>query len=161
MSRLYEYVGPDEILAAVHGPAGVAVRTRDDLGDWVRAQHEGASVVATFVLDEQHTLRVAPRRSEHVGCAGGGRVYAAGELTATTNGEVIEISNQSTGYCPEPACWSVLREALDRAGIVHPGSWTAEFLFRRCEACGQRCLVKDEWFVCDVCDGPLPKRWNF
>ena len=37
---------------------------------------------------------------------------------------------------------------------------TTEIVFRRCEACGQINIVKDE-YVCAVCDERLPKEWNF
>jgi hypothetical protein len=55
--------------------------------------------------------RPAPRarRSEHVVCAGGGLVRAAGELRfELRHGSVVvaEASNQSTGYCPEPQSWT-------------------------------------------------------
>ncbi len=32
---------------------------------------------------------------------------------------------------------------------------------RRCLACGQRNIVKDDWFVCGVCGKDLPAAWNF
>jgi transcription initiation factor TFIIIB Brf1 subunit/transcription initiation factor TFIIB len=33
--------------------------------------------------------------------------------------------------------------------------------FRRCPACGERNIVKDDWFVCGVCGADLPTVWNF
>ena len=71
------------------------------------------------------------------------------------------VSNQSTGYCPEPASWPAVAAALDRAGIGHPGRFTAECVFRRCETCGERNLIKDGWFACEVCGAGLLKKWNF
>jgi len=74
---------------------------------------------------------------------------------------VERIDNQSTGYCPEPACWSAVGAALEQAGIDHPGRFTTELVFRLCTACGQRNVVRDEWFHCAVCDAELPLTWNF
>ncbi|WP_261994026.1 contact-dependent growth inhibition system immunity protein [Streptomyces sp. t39] len=33
-------------------------------------------------------------------------------------------------------------------------------VFRRCEECGTTCVVKDDHYVCAVCDADLPVRWN-
>ncbi|MDH6465317.1 transcription initiation factor TFIIIB Brf1 subunit/transcription initiation factor TFIIB [Micromonospora sp. A200] len=33
--------------------------------------------------------------------------------------------------------------------------------FRRCTACGERNIVRDDDFVCALCDGVLPPNWNF
>lgn len=104
---------------------------------------------------------MADRRSEHVACAGGEAVLAAGELTVDERGEVLEANNQSTGYCPEPSCWTALAAALDAAGIPRPPALTRAFCFRRCESCGERNLVKDRWFECALCGAPLPEQWNF
>jgi hypothetical protein len=163
MTRAYRYVGPDDIRAATAGsPAGTPIRSRADLAAWLAAhaaEREGATVPATFVVGTDRTLRIAPRRSEHVACAAGGEVLAAGELFLDERG-VAEASNQSTGYCPEPSCWTALAAALDAAGIVRPRSLTHAFVFRRC-ACGQRNIVKDGDFTCGVCGADLPAAWNF
>jgi hypothetical protein len=119
---------------------------------------------ATFVIDCQGDLLLPDRRSEHVACAGGGPVLSAGEMFLLVRGdgvEVVEISNQSTGYCPEPESWPAVVSALDRIGVAHPGRFTAEIVFRRCEACGERNVVRDGWFVCGVCGAELPAEWNF
>lgn len=161
-SRSYSYVGPDEIKAQV-APVGTAISSRAELRAWV-ALHAGdreyGVVPATFTVTLDGVLRIAPRRSEHVACAGGGPVLAAGELFF--DGDRLEgASNQSTGFCPEPTCWEAVAIALDRAGIPHPGRFTIEIVFRRCGACGERNLVKDDWFACAVCDAELPREWNF
>jgi hypothetical protein len=36
-----------------------------------------------------------------------------------------------------------------------------EIMFRRCEKCGERNVVKEGWFVCGVCRTDLPAKWNF
>jgi hypothetical protein len=120
----------------------------------------------TYVVNRSGTLIVAPRRSEHVACAGGEDVLGAGELTAirlqkSARISVVEISNQSTGYCPEPESWPAVAAALDVAKLSHPGRFTFEAIFRRCPRCGARNLVKEEWFVCAECDADLPRAWNF
>ncbi|HJZ90227.1 MAG TPA: hypothetical protein VKE40_05100 [Gemmataceae bacterium] len=97
-------------------------------------------------------------------CAGGGEVQSAGEMFwwIDTGGVVLaEVTNQSTGYCPEPESWPVVAAALDRAQIPHPGALTCAFIFRRCERCGQRNVVKEGSFVCAACGWGLPLYWNF
>ena len=108
-------------------------------------------------------LRLAPRRSEHVDCAAGQHVLAAGEVLFARDGGgwcVSEISNQSTGYCPDPDSWPAVAMALDRIGPAHPGDFTHKVIFRRCPACGQLNIVRDGHFACAVCDGDLPAHWN-
>lgn len=46
-------------------------------------------------------------------------------------------------------------------GVGHPGRFTTEIEFRRCPKCGERNVVKDEWFACEVCGSTLPLDWNF
>lgn len=91
-------------------------------------------------------------------------MLSAGEMFFLVEGtriQVAEVSNQSTGFCPEPESWPAVAAALDRIGIAHPGGFTAAVVFRRCERCGERNIVKDGWFVCGVCGADLPERWNF
>jgi hypothetical protein len=165
MPRLYEYVGPEEIRRrAFTAPAGVRTASPLDLENWARQtgqrpNREGL-IAATFVVDEQGNLCVADRGSEHIACSGSRAVLSAGELFFLAS-EVVEVSNQSTGFCPEPESWPVVAAALDRAGLHHPGRFTREVVFRRCPACGQRNIVKDGWFVCGVCGVMLPREWNF
>jgi hypothetical protein len=45
--------------------------------------------------------------------------------------------------------------------VPHPGQFTTEIVFRRCEKCGERNVVRDGWLVCGVCGAELPARWNF
>jgi hypothetical protein len=157
--RHYAYVGPDEVRRSVAGaPPGTIIRRAADLAPFATAEP------LTFVVGLDGALRVAPRRSEHVACAGGAAVLSAGELTAErVDGgcRVVDVSNQSTGYCPEPESWPAVAQALDAAGIAHPGRFTFEAIFRRCRACGERNLVKDDWFACALCDAALPAEWSF
>ncbi|SNT28619.1 hypothetical protein SAMN05421812_104249 [Asanoa hainanensis] len=107
---------------------------------------------------------MAPRQSEHVACAAGQDVLAAGEITFGENSDgyfVEAVSNQSTGYCPDPDCWPAVAEALDRLDLPHPGGFTAPLTFRRCPACGERNIVRDADFTCALCAADLPAAWNF
>jgi hypothetical protein len=167
--RLYRYVGPDAVRArSGGGPSGAPIRSVRDLRAWTeRARHapgDGGLVAATFVIDAAGELLLANRRSEHVACAGGGPVLSAGEMFFLVQSdliEAVEVSNQSTGYCPEPESWPAVAAALERLGITHPGRFTLAVVFRRCERCGERNVVKDGWFVCAVCGAELPVEWNF
>jgi hypothetical protein len=162
--RRYTYVGPPAIRAAAGTQASAAIATRADLTAWIVAhagELAGDGFAVTYVVTLDGALRLAPRRSEHVRCAGGGDVLAAGELVVGRDARVVEASNLSTGFCPEPACWVALAAALDRAGVPRPAAFVHEVVFRRCEACGQRNVVKDGAFECAVCDAPLPAAWNF
>jgi hypothetical protein len=165
MGRHHRYVGPGAIRDRERGEPGVAVRSRADVESWLRGHPEAVAEGATFVVDRGGVLRLAPRRSEHIDCAGGEEVLAAGEIRfARVRGggvEVAEVTNQSTGYCPDPDCWPAVAAALTAADVAAPAGFTCEFLFRRCEGCGQINIVKDGWFVCGGCDAELPRVWNF
>jgi hypothetical protein len=159
LMRRYSYVGPDEIRRGLDtAKRGEPIRRAADLLPFANGEP------LTFVVDVNGLMRVADRRSEHVACAGGDPVLSAGEVTAVREGSgcrVIEISNQSTGYCPEPESWPAVARALETAGIAHPKRFTYEAIFRRCNECGERNLVKDAWFYCVACGAELPSTWNF
>jgi DinB superfamily len=166
--KLYPYVGPEEIRCrSVTGPGGRVIESPEDLRMWLnghRPSKSGELIAATFVIDPQGRLRLADRRSEHVACAGGGPVLSAGEMFFSDQGDaafVEEVTNLSTGYCPEPESWPVVGHALDRLGVVHPGLFTTEVILRLCATCGERNVVKEGWFSCQVCSGELPRMWNF
>jgi len=169
VARLYRYVGPEAIRQRAAGsPSGLRVGSVAELVAWLRApgQRPGRDglIAVTFTLDACGRLHIADRCSEHVACAAGGPVLSAGELflRLTEMGvEVVEASNQSTGFCPESESWPALAAALDGLGIAHPGQFTQEVVFRRCPGCGQRNIVKEGWFVCGVCGADLPASWNF
>jgi hypothetical protein len=162
--RLYRYIGPEAVRErAKHEAAGRIIASREDLAEWLQGNAEAFGEGATFVIDADGALRLAPRRSEHVGCAAGGPVRAAGELRfELSRGSVVvaEASNQSTGYGPEPQSWTALAAALDALSIDHPGGYTMAFEFRRCPQCSQLNVIKDAWFHCDACNADLPLRWN-
>ena len=165
--REYKYVGPIEILESARlQPAGVPIESVDKVLTWLESRPTenlpDGSWIATFTISIDCVLSLAPRRSEHVACAGGGPVLSAGEITfADSSPEVIAITNQSTGFCPEPNSWEVVERVLDEIGFKHPGEFTNQVIFRRCESCGERNIVKDAWFFCELCEAKLPEFWNF
>lgn len=149
VAGVYAYVGPAELLEQVRpGTVGEPVRSPSAIEDLPQGEP------FTYVVTLNGTLRIAPRRSEHVACAGGRDVLAAGEITF--DGTVVtEVSNQSTGYCPGEECWPAVADALDRAGIQRPDGFTATFVFRHCPECGELNVVKDGYYVCVFCDAEL------
>ncbi|MEU9798904.1 hypothetical protein [Streptomyces sp. NPDC051000] len=161
----YRYVGPPDLPALVRpGAEGRRIHSTSDFSDWVSglAADEPAEPL-TFVIDSSGVLRLAPPRSEHVVCAGGDPVLSAGEMSfREESGQWVvgEVSNQSTGYCPDISSWPAIAEALDAAGIEHPCGFTHEVVFRRCPACDQLNIVREEDFICVFCDEALPREWN-
>ncbi|KDN84888.1 hypothetical protein [Kitasatospora cheerisanensis] len=164
--RAFAYVGPPDLLArAGRHTLGRAVRTPAELTAWLaESPPDERTAPFTYVVDLTGVLRLAPRRSEHVACAGGADVLAAGEICfadeSTGHWAVSEISNLSTGYCPGLDSWSATATALDHAQLPRPDAFTHAFLFRRCPTCGQVNLVKDDDLTCAACDSPLPAEWN-
>jgi hypothetical protein len=166
--KLYRYIGPKHIADRARSfPKGTAIASARDVLAWMKATDQAPDtegcVIATFVVDEAGALRVADRRSEHVVCAGGGRVRSAGEITFTLDRDsitVAEVSNQSTGYCPEPESWPAVSAALSAAGLQAPAGFTLACEFRLCPGCASKNLIKHEVFVCGVCDRELPAEYN-
>ncbi|GAB3898398.1 hypothetical protein ACFQ1S_14210 [Kibdelosporangium lantanae] len=165
LPRSYRYVGPSDIRARVQpGGAGQRISCLADFERWAAAQPAlDMADPFTFVIDTTGVLRLAPRRSEHVACAGGEPVLSAGEMTfGNESGRwtATEITNHSTGYCPDTSSWPAVAEALDRAGINHAGDFTQHVVFRRCHGCHELNIVREADFVCVFCDTDLPRRWN-
>jgi len=163
---LYNYVGPADIAAAARDqPAGAPIKSPADLAGWLHSNRDDANdqgtIVATFIVGEDGVLRIASRRTEHVACASGGPVKSAGEIAFSPDGHIVRVSNQSTGFCPEPDSWTAVRAALDGIVARLPDAFSNAFTFRRCPSCAQILIIKDNWFVCDVCDSDVPETWNF
>ncbi|MFC5181260.1 hypothetical protein [Actinomadura harenae] len=161
----YDYVGPAEIRGQVRvGVRGAAITSSGDLEAWLGGLPSGErEEPCTFVIELDGTLMLASRHSEHVACAAGEPVLSAGEVAFVREGGrwlVSEVSNQSTGCCPDVTSWPAVESALERAGLGHPGTFTHPMVFRRCTACHQRNIVKDDFYVCAVCEAPLPRAWN-
>ncbi|MDH6492352.1 hypothetical protein [Streptomyces sp. SAI-127] len=164
-SRVHGYVGPPELRSTVRPDSkGRIIRSAADLDTWLSGREAAeASEPFTFVVALDGLLRLAARRSEHVACAGGADVTAAGEMGFARRAgrwAVDEVTNHSTGYCPDLDSWQAVGRALDRAGVEHPGRFTHEVVFRRCEECGERSIVREADFVCVFCGSELPVEWN-
>lgn len=82
---LYRYVGPAELKELVRaGGEGRSMRSAVDFGVWVtELTPDELAEPFTFVVDAGGLLRLAPRRSEHVVCAGGEEVLSAGETSTS------------------------------------------------------------------------------
>ena len=169
INRQYSYVGPHDLRQLLQQPSQRAwIRHPDDILNWIKATkptlQPDKTIIATFVIDTSQVLWIADRHSEHVVCAAGQTVLSAGEITFEIQGnqlEVIEVTNQSTGYCPEPESWWIVEYVLSQIGLPHPLTFTTEFIFRRCDKCGTTNIVKDMWFECAVCQAPLSQHWNY
>ncbi|AQS70970.1 hypothetical protein [Streptomyces pactum] len=74
------YVGPPELRAAARsGTEGRSIRSAADVGTWVTDRGPAAGAEPfTRVVGLDGPLRLAPRRGEHVACAGGRNVLGAG-----------------------------------------------------------------------------------
>lgn len=166
--KVYRYVGPRRIAERVAvSSEGTAIRSARDVLAWIAVSRQeidpDGCVIATFVVDDAGVLKVADRRSEHVVCAGGAHVRSAGEMTFEFDGDdvsVAAVSNQSTGYCPEPESWPAVAEALSNSGFAPPVDFSFVCVFRVCIACGSTNLIKHDVFECGVCGQPLPARYN-
>jgi hypothetical protein len=164
-TRRYRNVSPPE-LRETGRPAldAVTVTSQQVLTAWLASR--GASEIAgplTFVVTLDGHLPLAPRRSEHAGCAAGQDVLAAGEISFTRHRQtwtVGDVSNQSTGYCPDPDSGPAVAAARDRVGLAHPPDFTHKVIFRRCPACHERNIVHDAHFVSAICGSPLPQDRN-
>ncbi|WP_437096835.1 hypothetical protein [Streptomyces sp. enrichment culture] len=163
--RSYRYVGPAELKAAVRpGDGGRRIDSAADFDDWIMEQSAAEPTEPfTFVVGADGVLRLAPRRSEHVACAGGDTVLSAGEISFMREVDrwaVSEVSNQSTGYCPDVSSWVEVARALDAVELRRPSGFTHEVVFRRCPGCQEHNIVREDDFVCVFCGSDLPAAWN-
>ncbi|NER32623.1 MAG: hypothetical protein F6J93_00835 [Oscillatoria sp. SIO1A7] len=167
-ARLYQYVGPERLRLAVAGcPIGVRIASLGEIENWMssleREPNAAGLMPASFVVDLNGHMRVADSNSEHIAVAGGMPVLAAGKIffgTGDRSLEVVEITNQATGFCPEPKSWEAVAKAIEKVPLSHPGKFTSEYVYRRCESCGELNVVKGNLFICDFCNASLPKVWN-
>jgi hypothetical protein len=158
--RVYSYVGPAGLAAEANSSIErFRPASRLDLVQWASGRRR---IEATFVVDEAGYLWLSDRRTEHVACARGRAVLAAGELVLERDDSVVEIrsvTNQSTGYCPEPSSWEAFAAALRRLGITPPRGFSDCFEFRRCRSCGTINVLKETDPDC-ACGAELPALWN-
>ncbi len=90
-------------------------------------------------------------------------VLSAGEIGFVREADwwaVGEVSNQSTGYCPDVTSWPAVALALDHVGLRRPYGFTHEVVFRRCPDCQEYNIVREDDFVCVFCGSDLPETWN-
>ena len=79
-TRSYPYVGPSE-LRTVERTDAVRVDSARSVAQWLATREVAARAEPfTFVVDLDCALWLAPRQSEHVACAEGRDVLAAGEM---------------------------------------------------------------------------------
>ncbi|WP_217549241.1 hypothetical protein [Streptomyces sp. GbtcB6] len=164
--RGYRYVGPAELAVTARQSTGPGTRIASvaDFESWAALQSPAELAEPfTYVVGLDGRLLLAPRRSEHVACAGGAAVLGAGEITFVHESgrwAVGEVSNQSTGYCPDVTSWPAVARALDGIPLRRPAAFTHEVVFRRCPACSEHNIVREADFVCVFCGGELPAAWN-
>jgi len=169
MRRRYRYVGSGDLASLLARLSRrEQIEKREDVLRWLRPDGRmlpyKVTITATYIIDTEGKLWLADQRSEHVACALGQDVLAAGEITVCAEGEhvyVLAVSNQSTGYCPKPESWWAIGEALDHLEVPHPSSFTSVFIVRHCDACGMTNIVKDGRYECAVCGSTLSREWNF
>ena len=154
--KQYLYIGPKHILDRVaKAYEGLRINTEADIINWIKEHYPKAQMLTvTFVIDQEKNLRIADRHSEHVQCAFGQPVLSAGEMTFEMEKdgiEVIEISNQSTGYCPHKDSWPLVQNILNQLGIAHPGEFTNAFTFGYCDTCRRPSILKDIDGYCSGC----------
>jgi len=162
--RLFIYVGPPQFIEQGFSSDRFRILSSADLGIWrsqVSDLERVGTTASTYVITESQELWVADRRSEHVSCARGLCVIAAGEIFLGSDGHVDRITNQSTGYCPSRGSWAGVKETLRVLKIAcPPGGFDPAFEFRRCTSCGEVQLVKDDFFYCTTCSAELSAEWN-
>ena len=161
--RTYRYVGSEEIARQAQAAIERLQPTAPaDIRAW-SARVKRSALEFTYIVDTGGNLWLSDRRTEHVACARGAQVLGAGEIEIAVGPDrvtVASITNQSTGYCPEPDCWPAVRDALARAGLEPPDGFTYAFRFRRCPTCRGINILKDEMPECPSCGSELPAAWN-
>jgi hypothetical protein len=169
--HVYSYVGEHEYSAGGEGDTAEETRQRiasaDEISAWVGKHGEEAefdrSVPACYIVDTDYEFWIASRFSEHVTLAKARPVLAAGEVFFGEDGGVAtveRITNQSTGYCPEPSSFKIAEFVLAKLKIPHPEEFDPAFQFRWCKPCGNIEIVKDGDFTCLMCGEELPEEWN-
>ncbi len=166
--KYYPYVGQenlDELEFQNNISEKIAKPT--DVLDWIQRADQKADeddvFMATFVLSQDAKFYISDRYIDHVQIVQGKEVLSAGEASFFLQDNIISITaitNYSVGYCPEPESWKWVRKYLTKIGFEHPDGFTTEFIYRKCDKCETINVVKDDWYVCAVCDKDLDKQWN-
>ena len=128
-----------------------------------RDEHDsGDEWPATWVVTAPDgVLRCGGRRREHVDVAGGGEIFAAGEIWFAFDRRmktwiVSRITNRSIGYrIPLAESYEAVREALAKAGIEHAtGAYDEVYVSATCREHGLQILRDGEVLECKVCFEP-------
>lgn len=166
---IYRYVGSHEIKESLSTYSHRhKVTSQQGVITWLaNSEHPinvDGTITLTFIVDTEGLLWVNDRHSEHILCANGGEVLSAGEMTFEVKPDsvsVVAVTNQSTGYCPQPESYPVVKKGLEQTDIPHPSHFTTAYHFRLCDQCGTTNIIKDDWYVCAVCDSDLSQTWNY
>ncbi|MEM7010621.1 MAG: hypothetical protein AAF585_03975 [Verrucomicrobiota bacterium] len=165
--REYKYIGNPDFIPKGEFPPRMQLNGEESLASWMNEHRDEmdleACVPATFVVDADGLFWIADRGSEHVACARLGAVRSAGEVFfggLDSDPHIHRITNQSTGYCPEPGSWVAVDQALETAKIAYPSGFEPAFEFRRCDQCAALAIVKDAEFFCLLCGAELSAHWN-
>jgi len=169
MVKHYQYVGPKHLEDLADSESlRQHIQTQEDFHKWFKESKQAWNaqdeLTVTFIVDVEHQLWIADRHSEHIACARGKPVLSAGEMTFIREKdeiEILRITNQSTGYCPEPASWKHVEQALRSIDFYAPSDFEVSFIFRKCHKCDVINIVKEELFECAVCQRALNAEWNF
>ncbi|MDJ1499450.1 hypothetical protein [Xanthocytophaga agilis] len=167
----YTFVGDTELLRLVKSEwKGYCITSVADIEYWIKKTYQkpdtNSEITATFIIDLEYNLVIHDRHSEHVVCAAGENVLSAGEITFVLLKNktyfISQITNQSTGYCPSPKSWDMVKCALEKIRIPFPDFFTTAFEFRICGSCGWINVIKDNYFVCinNECQNQLPPNEN-
>ncbi|MEO1646441.1 MAG: hypothetical protein AAFR67_14715, partial [Chloroflexota bacterium] len=151
MAKLYKYVGLSKIRDDLPKKSSrQKVLSAENVREWLntyarKPDYENVHIV-TFIVSLDGFLWINERRSEHVLCANGQPPLSAGEMSFAMDDDdiiVVGVTNQSTGYCPEPSSWIAVETALSKTDIVHPVGFDPAYDFRLCDTCETINIVKD------------------
>jgi len=165
--KTYKYVGNPAFIPKGEFPARIQLDSVQDARIWVEEHRSELDIeeciAATYVVDAKGLFWIADRSSEHVACARVGTVLSAGEVFFSGIDDLVyidRITNQSTGYCPEPSSWESVAESLTSVGIKFPTEFDPAFEFRHCDKCDTLNIVKDEFYTCMSCYDDLSEEYN-
>ncbi len=158
MTRTYNYVVSRRIAEQAEAPISrLAPATPDDIRSWSLAPNNG-NLELTFVVDPRgqlwlsiDTASMSPARADSPYSL----LASCVPRVTPQQVAVVSVSNQSTGYCPEPDCWPAVRDALRNAGLESPNEFTHAFDFRRCVSCSGINILKDGMPDCPSCGTEL------
>lgn len=165
--KTYKYIGSPDFIPKGEFPQRLLVQGVEKLSCWM-IEHRNEldieeCIAATYVIDTDNQFWIADRSSEHVACAREGKVFAAGEVFFSGIDGVPyidRITNQSTGYCPEPSSWKAVAQSLSKLVIDYPSEFDPAFEFRNCEKCDTLNVIKDEYYSCMSCYEDLSEVYN-